>query len=756
MDIDNLQKYLQDKFQGCDIIPLRKNTKQVKYTHKNGTWNSQKATAHIKECHEGGAAILLNEKLIVVDVDDVEWIQKIESLCPEFKHTVQTQTIKGKHYYFNRGNHPTPQYGGIRDSARQLVDENGHVIPIDIKTITLSTGDKFHKNQEFTRSVIVIPPTPGKNWIIPLGINDPSLIPQSFIDFYYETFKGRTVNALSSNSSCGPSTISVADYRNDKMSSSVSINEKDIIPLLVNILSIERAMHYPQWMEVGWALKNLGEEYFDTWNEFSKRCSDKYNAEEVRSIWYNMDNNNNNGFKVGSIYYWAKQDDRIEYIKLMNHLCKYNLINLDDLRENIKYKYYVVKAVFEKYVCGLLQGSPITYIDRSNDIIEIRTVHDIRTKFSWITFFDTLDSKQPNKKFIGKWLDDPKMKTYATIGFYPPPQNIPNNHYNEWTGIEPRYLNETQVSDIEPFINHIKLLVDYDDYAARYFIEWLAHMFQYPGHKLGICIVIISKQGVGKSIFYDFIKSLLGDKYCYKTSDAAKILGKFNASRKNNILTCFEEIKFGEMKEYTDKFKEYITSSICDFEQKGRDNKEINDFSRYLCFSNNDSPVKIERSDRRFVVFKASDTMRTNSEYYNNLVKFFNSEQGKASVLNYLLNYELTTLNNKVWEEMRPITNIYNDIRSLSTPPIIMFTEDLYENNKDQLYTNYSIKDLVNMYNTWIEYDNMHLNKTSTRLFARMFKNYFDTCCEDIRIGKNSDKGLKVNMVMLKALLEKL
>ena len=264
-ELHAIQEYLENTFHGCDVIPLRKNTKQVKYSHKNGAWDSQKARAHINECYEGGAAILLNEKIIVIDVDDVIWIDKIETLCPEFKNTVQTKTNKGKHYYFKRGNRPTPDKGGIRDSARQLsasqlrddsasqlrddsasqplADEEGnHIIPIDVKTITLGTGDKTHQNQEYTRSVIVIPPTPGKQWINQLGLTEIIDIPQSFIDFYYQTFKGKTPSTACS-SIRAPSTVSGIDYPcrdrmscRDRMYSAVSTNEKDIIPLLTNML----------------------------------------------------------------------------------------------------------------------------------------------------------------------------------------------------------------------------------------------------------------------------------------------------------------------------------------------------------------------------------------------------------------------------------------------------------------------------------------------------------------------------------------
>ena len=75
------QKYLDEHYEGCYVMPCNK--KGSKYPHKNGKWSSEKSYAHLNECVDG-AVILLNEKLIVVDIDDPAWVTKIEEEFPEF------------------------------------------------------------------------------------------------------------------------------------------------------------------------------------------------------------------------------------------------------------------------------------------------------------------------------------------------------------------------------------------------------------------------------------------------------------------------------------------------------------------------------------------------------------------------------------------------------------------------------------------------------------------------------------------------
>ena len=311
--LKKLQRYLDEHYTGCYVMPSNK--KGSKYPHRNGKWSSEKSYAHMNECVEG-AVILLNEKLIVVDIDDPAWVSKIESDFPEFLETVQTETKKGKHYYFKR----TEECGGgglgpplgqfmVRDGARQMYDENSQVIPIDIKTITGGTGDKNHPNQEYTRGVISIHPSVGKKWVKELGKYDPIDFSTRFLEYYKEGVQNKKRGVAA------PMTPSITECSD--ISYSISLSQmsnavnNDEIEFLVSILSSERAKHYTDWMSVGWALKNTGD-YFYLWDEFSKLCPEKYVAGECQRLWEDM-KYQTNGLTKGSLKMWAKQDNEKEY-----------------------------------------------------------------------------------------------------------------------------------------------------------------------------------------------------------------------------------------------------------------------------------------------------------------------------------------------------------------------------------------------------------------------------------------------------------
>lgn len=98
--------------------------------------------------------------------------------------------------------------------------------------------------------------------------------------------------------------------------------EVKIIKEFVSILSDQRANEYTPWIEVGWALHNLGpnnQDLLDAWIEFSKR-SPKYRDGECETFWENM---KDEGLGIGSIRYWARLDSPDLYKKIiMNDINK--------------------------------------------------------------------------------------------------------------------------------------------------------------------------------------------------------------------------------------------------------------------------------------------------------------------------------------------------------------------------------------------------------------------------------------------------
>ena len=110
------------------------------------------------------------------------------------------------------------------------------------------------------------------------------------------------------------------------MPASTSKNEYIIISELVNILSPHRADKYDLWFKVGCCLHNIDDSLIDIWKTFSKQ-SPKYNEFECDKLWRNMKGKISNGINIGSLYYWAKEDNIEKYKEIIKNNI-YSLIEI--------------------------------------------------------------------------------------------------------------------------------------------------------------------------------------------------------------------------------------------------------------------------------------------------------------------------------------------------------------------------------------------------------------------------------------------
>lgn len=91
------------------------------------------------------------------------------------------------------------------------------------------------------------------------------------------------------------------------------------IEKLLNMLNISRATNRADWMKIGWILYNStngSEQGYKLWNDFSKKCPDKYNETKCITSWECM-NVVDDGVKIGSLRKMAEEDNLEEYKKFL-------------------------------------------------------------------------------------------------------------------------------------------------------------------------------------------------------------------------------------------------------------------------------------------------------------------------------------------------------------------------------------------------------------------------------------------------------
>ena len=89
----------------------------------------------------------------------------------------------------------------------------------------------------------------------------------------------------------------------------------EIIKKFITILNPDRSKFYDSWIKIGWCLRNIDYRLLEDWIEFSKN-SDKYEDGECEKKWDYMKDGN---LGIGTLRFWAKNDNPIEYEKLLQN-----------------------------------------------------------------------------------------------------------------------------------------------------------------------------------------------------------------------------------------------------------------------------------------------------------------------------------------------------------------------------------------------------------------------------------------------------
>jgi P4 family phage/plasmid primase-like protien len=131
-------------------------------------------------------------------------------------------------------------------------------------------------------------------------------------------------------------------------------NNSSLIENLLNCLSQNRSDDHNEWLYIGWILYNIfngSEDGLHLWLEFSKK-SKKYDERVCIYEWQKM--TNQNVLSIGTLKYFAKQDNPDLYSKIVKeyseHLYDRN-IKLNGNHNDLAY------ILFHKYECEFMCGS---------------------------------------------------------------------------------------------------------------------------------------------------------------------------------------------------------------------------------------------------------------------------------------------------------------------------------------------------------------------------------------------------------------
>jgi len=218
------------------------------------------------------------------------------------------------------------------------------------------------------------------------------------------------------------------------------------------------------------------------------------------------------------------------------------------------------------------------------------------------------------------------------------------------SGYKPVSITEKNKHAIELFLTHIKNMLS-DEKEQTILLDWLAYVVQNAGKRINWAILLQGAQGTGKSYFAKVLEWLLGSNA--KSLDPSALGERFTGWAHGSLVNIVEEIRIkGDDKwRIMDRLKPFITNSMIQIEEKGRDHRTVPNFTNYLLLTNYKDALPITNDDRRFCVMYGRIQNETElfdyfggrdeaGEYFENL--FHESEQHAGAIKTFILNHTIS------------------------------------------------------------------------------------------------------------------
>ena len=306
------------------------------------------------------------------------------------------------------------------------------------------------------------------------------------------------------------------------------------------------------------------------------------------------------------------------------------------------------------------------------------------------------------------------------------PDAVPPSVFNAFLGLKVEVVYGDMLqnlrSDPDKIAMVLELLLDVWAGGDRDVYEYILNWFAYPlqkRQKTGVCLVVISEQGYGKGTIAELVgKHIYGEAErddglapYVQIGDIDSIVGKFNSMACMRMFINADECgSYGGAFKQSNSFKNKITASKSKMENKGLDAIPVSNYANYLLTTNNDDAVRVETSDRRFVILQVAPELKKPPAFFK---KLYASIEGGAGVhlYKFLMGRDLSTFEPQLH---RPITALAKRMMVQNIPPVASFLQSCVESQsfKIEMFGDgqiawkegqtISAKDLYAAYEKWV------------------------------------------------------
>ena len=224
----------------------------------------------------------------------------------------------------------------------------------------------------------------------------------------------------------------------------------------------------------------------------------------------------------------------------------------------------------------------------------------------------------------GDYIEEKILWSYETLRQDYGKNNLPEIEKYDGFCIIPDHVNYekvhgTYLNQYEA-INHVSCLGEFP--YIRSFLEhifgeqtelgldYLQILYTRPTQMLPILLLVSNERNTGKTTFLRFLKMIFGKNATFNTNEDFR--SQFNADWAHRLLVLVDELLLNKMED-TEKIKNLSTACDYKIEAKGKDQREIEFFAKFvLCSNNEKNPIIIPKEEVRFWVRKINPVEKDN------------------------------------------------------------------------------------------------------------------------------------------------
>lgn len=278
--------------------------------------------------------------------------------------------------------------------------------------------------------------------------------------------------------------------------------------------------------------------------------------------------------------------------------------------------------------------------------------------------------------FSNRLLSDPELRKGFGFTYRPGVADVivqdPNGQtfINIWRGggVDPVPGDATLLE------RHIRYLCSSEDEFA-FICDWLAHLVQRPGRKIMCAIVLVGKQGTGKTGLTQLLTTILGQRNVTVVS-TTELKSGFNEYLEARQLVVVEEIMALGRKEIMNELKPLITQPRISINAKHQRRYDIENCANFIFLSNSHDALALEDGDRRYFVVHSEAEPR-DAAYYDALFDWIRESPGVA--LHWLLARDLSDFDPN---KPPPMTRGKAAMIEASKPPLDAVLDELIEGGR--------------------------------------------------------------------------